>query len=193
MARPPSFDRAEVVRAAMEVFWQEGYQRASIKALGEAMGLKPGSIYAAFGSKEGLFLEVLEAYVARIGATVDLHRVGPRGVLEGWFAEHIAAATATPRGRGCLLLNSAFEVHAVDAQSADRVRHELELLESFFEACVRAARAEGGCASDGAPQASDRATARALVGALGGISMLSRAGSPRAALEDVARVALAAV
>ena len=135
---------------------------------------------------------MLETYVARIGAEVDLGRVGPRGVLEGWFAAHISAATATPEGRGCLLLNSAFEVRAVEPASAEAIRHELELLESFFEACVRAARAEGP-PPDGAPRAEPRATARALVSALGGISMLSRAGSPRPALEEVARVALMAV
>lgn len=192
MARPPSFDRRAVVLAAMEVFWQLGYQRASIKVLGEAMGLKPGSIYAAFGSKEGLFREVLEAYVGQVGAKVSLDRVGPAGVLEGWFAEHIAAATATPEGRGCLLLNSAFEVAAVDSPSADLIRHELELLESFFEACVRAARAQRP-APPGGSRADAKATARALVSTLGGISMLSRAGSSRSDLEEVARVALMAV
>jgi AcrR family transcriptional regulator len=61
MARKPEFDRGDVVRRAMEVFWRSGYEGASMKLLGEAMGLAPGSIYAAFGSKEGLFHEALAA------------------------------------------------------------------------------------------------------------------------------------
>ncbi|MCA9619854.1 MAG: TetR/AcrR family transcriptional regulator [Myxococcales bacterium] len=192
MARQPTFDRAEVVRAAMEVFWREGYQGASIKQLGEAMGLMPGSIYAAFGSKEGLFREVLDAYVARVRGGASAERVAPRTILERWFAEHIAAATATPEGRGCLLLNSAFEVQAIDPGPAERVREELAALEAFFETCVKAARrGEGAEGRDGHP--TPKATARLLVAALGGISMLSRAGASKRSLEDVARASLAAV
>jgi len=190
MARQASFDRAEVLQAAMLVFWQRGYRGASLKQLGEAMGLQPGSIYAAFGSKEELFREALQLYLARVGETVQLGRQDPREVLERWFAEHVAAATATPEGRGCLLLNAAFEVQAVDPQSADLVRHELAALESFFEACVRAARL---AESAGSERPDPKATARMLVAALGGISMLSRSGASREALQDAARVALAAV
>ena len=66
VARTPEFERDVVVRQAMDVFWRRGFQGASLSLLGAAMGLKPGSIYAAFGSKEELFREALAAYVKRV-------------------------------------------------------------------------------------------------------------------------------
>ncbi|GAB3998060.1 hypothetical protein GCM10029992_22820 [Glycomyces albus] len=51
MGRVQTFDTAEVVRAARTVFWQHGYEDASIPALEAATGLRRSSIYHAFGSK----------------------------------------------------------------------------------------------------------------------------------------------
>ncbi len=56
------FDRTEVVDAAMQLFWQRGYQAASMQDVFQATGLQPGSLYNAFGSKAGLFEEALRYY-----------------------------------------------------------------------------------------------------------------------------------
>jgi len=58
--RPRSFDRAAALRRAMEVFWAKGYEGASLSDLTAAMGINSPSLYAAFGSKEALFLEATE-------------------------------------------------------------------------------------------------------------------------------------
>jgi AcrR family transcriptional regulator len=44
------------------VFWQKGYDDASITDLVKAMGITPPSLYAAFGNKESLFLRTLQHY-----------------------------------------------------------------------------------------------------------------------------------
>src|SRR5688572_17121419 len=54
--RPRSFDREAALDAALEVFWEKGYESASISDLTAAMGINPPSLYAAFGDKEKLFL-----------------------------------------------------------------------------------------------------------------------------------------
>ncbi len=59
MPRTPEYDRSHVVDQAMAVFWERGYGKTSICDLVAATGLKPGSLYAAFGSKKGIYLEVL--------------------------------------------------------------------------------------------------------------------------------------
>ncbi|MGR9101283.1 MAG: TetR/AcrR family transcriptional regulator, partial [Gammaproteobacteria bacterium] len=56
MARPIEFDRNHVLKQAIRVFWLKGYHAASVKNLTDATGLLPGSLYAAFGDKRGLFL-----------------------------------------------------------------------------------------------------------------------------------------
>ncbi|MCA9695658.1 MAG: helix-turn-helix transcriptional regulator, partial [Myxococcales bacterium] len=82
----------------MEVFWREGFHGASIAQLGAAMGLRPGSIYAAFGSKEGLFREALAAYTRQVRARARALQLGPRALLERWFTLHIDRALAEAGG-----------------------------------------------------------------------------------------------
>ena len=60
--RPLSFDREAALDKAMHVFWEHGYEAASIADLTAAMGITPPSLYTAFGDKAHLFLEAIEAY-----------------------------------------------------------------------------------------------------------------------------------
>ena len=60
--RPLSFDRDAALEQAMHVFWERGYEAASIADLTAAMGITPPSLYTAFGDKEHLFLEAIERY-----------------------------------------------------------------------------------------------------------------------------------
>src|SRR5262245_34969193 len=58
--RPRTFDREEAVRQARDVFWALGYEGATLADLQRAMGgITAPSFYAAFGSKEQLFREVI--------------------------------------------------------------------------------------------------------------------------------------
>jgi len=52
----------------MEVFWQHGYEGASMTDLTKAMGINSPSLYAAFGCKEALFREAVAHYDATVGA-----------------------------------------------------------------------------------------------------------------------------
>ena len=56
------FDRQYVLNKAISLFWKVGYNATSMQALFEVTGLKPGSVYLAFGNKEGLFKESLKSY-----------------------------------------------------------------------------------------------------------------------------------
>ena len=60
MARPVEYNREEVVEKAMQTFWKKGYHATSMADLVEATGLNPGSIYAAFKSKENFFITTID-------------------------------------------------------------------------------------------------------------------------------------
>ncbi len=62
LGRPRKFDEDTALEAAMRVFWQKGYEGASLRALTDAMGLDRKSMYLTFGDKGSLFKKVLHRY-----------------------------------------------------------------------------------------------------------------------------------
>src|SRR5262245_2265465 len=62
MGRPTGFSTDQALEAAMRVFWQKGYEGASLTDLTGAMGINRSSMYAAFGDKEALFQKALKRY-----------------------------------------------------------------------------------------------------------------------------------
>ena len=73
--------RREILEAARDVFAEEGYDRASVRAIARQAGVDPALVYHYFDGKPALFVELLE--LAR----------DPRAVME-------AAAAVSGPGRG---------------------------------------------------------------------------------------------
>lgn len=70
MARA-QFDRDQVIDNAMQLFWQRGFAGGSMQQIVQATGLKPGSIYLAFDSKEGLYAACLKRYAEHSKQMID--------------------------------------------------------------------------------------------------------------------------
>jgi AcrR family transcriptional regulator len=108
MARPRVFEETEVLDRAMEVFWRHGYEGASMAELTKAMGLNSPSIYAAFGSKRGLFDAVLKRYRERRTAHREyvLASATAREVAERLLYGAIEWLVDPSEPRGCLLIQA---------------------------------------------------------------------------------------
>ena len=65
------FERDKVIRVASQLFWQKGFYATSTRDLQEAVNMRPGSIYAAFGSKEGLYSESLKDYTVQMKSQIE--------------------------------------------------------------------------------------------------------------------------
>jgi AcrR family transcriptional regulator len=63
--RPRAFDRDHAVLEAARLFWRRGYSGTSTRTLVATLGLSTSSLYAAFGSKAGLFEEAVRTYAER--------------------------------------------------------------------------------------------------------------------------------
>ncbi len=126
MARPRSFSTEQVVDAAQGVFWRSGYQQAAIGDLERATGLHRSSLYAAFGTKQAIFGQALEAYLAGfIGPRLaPLERPGAgTGDIERFLAGLATFFRTDKRARqGCLMINSIAEHEGRSGHLAGRAQ-----------------------------------------------------------------------
>ena len=104
--RPRTFDRTAALRRAMDVFWAKGYEGASISELAAAMGINSPSLYAAYGSKEALFLEATDFYSRVEGPDIWLaldEAPTARHAIELFLSRTAKAYSQTDRPQGCLI------------------------------------------------------------------------------------------
>ncbi|RII09653.1 HTH-type transcriptional repressor ComR [Streptomyces sp. YIM 130001] len=107
--RPRGFDPDEALERAMLVFWEHGYEGASLANLTHAMGISTTSMYAAFGNKEGLFRKALERYTDGPGGYMARAMEGSTalGVVATILSGAIRSTTRPASPRGCLGVHGA--------------------------------------------------------------------------------------
>jgi AcrR family transcriptional regulator len=139
--RPRKFDEAQILDVARDLFWRQGYEGTSLKDLTAAMGITPPSLYAAFGSKEGLYRRALDRYAQTYGAQLlegmaeerDLKRAFAR-LIENCVTQ-FGAGTVPP---GCMistgLLGCAPENDAVARDLTARRMAMADLLHARLQA-----------------------------------------------------------
>jgi AcrR family transcriptional regulator len=188
--RPRSFDRDRALHRALEVFWTRGYGAATVAELCAAMGIKPPSLYAAFGNKDALFLEALRHYETTYWAAPwralddepDLRRGMKRFLCE---AAGILSSRDVPCG--CLVVQNSGSV----SPDSDEVREALRTLRDASKASFRA-RLDRARDAGALPTATDtQALAAAFAAVLQGMSAQARDGATREQLERIAGAALA--
>jgi AcrR family transcriptional regulator len=188
--RPRGFCIDTALDRAMTVFWRQGYEGASLADLTREMGINPPSLYAAFGSKEGLFRAVLERYDARRKEFMDRVLAAPdaRAVAQ-YYLEGVAEFAADTSGRnppGCLLLQSGLSC-GDQVIPEELARHRAEK-ETALRERLTVAREAGDL-----PENADAAAlARYLIAVSNGICVQATAGASAEELRGIARMALAA-
>ena len=190
MARPREFDEMTALEAAIECFWQNGYEATSVRDLAQKMGLSAPSLYNAYGDKRALYERALEHYLDQ-SARARIKRLEeslpPKQAVRQFIEEIIRHSVNDPERRGCFLINSALEVAPHDRELRVFVADRFAEIESFFRRSIKAAQAEGTVPQNRAA----KDLARLLLGVLLGIRVLARSKPQRALLEGVARPALA--
>jgi TetR/AcrR family transcriptional repressor of nem operon len=145
MARPRSFDPDEALDLARDVFWQKGFQGASLDDITAATGLNKPSLYAAFGDKDALFLKVLDRYHARIVANAErILKEGPaaRDAIERWLTSFVPFCSGIKGSRGCLSVNTAADGAADQKAVRKRIERFNRKLEQLLSNRLRADRAQ---------------------------------------------------
>lgn len=189
--RPRSFDRNAVLRAAMGLFQAHGYEGTSMADLTAAMGIPAPSLYNAFGSKEGLFRETVEYYVANDGgATARALREQPtaRSAIETMMRSALTTAADGSESLGCLVVLGATNCAEEHRDIDDFLKgHRQGNCEAIHQRLLR------GQAEKELPDKVDTAALASFYATImNGLAIQIRDGVPRTALEKVVETAMAA-
>jgi len=181
--RPRSFDKDTAVHQAMQLFWQRGYEPTSLTDLKAVMGnISAASFYAAFGSKEALFREVLARYFkthGQVTAPIRDPAFQPREAVEQTLRRSAKMQTDPEHPFGCLIVLSTATCSAENQHIQASLAEERERTRASFLACVSRAAACGHLPDD----ADSIALATTFNTFLVGLSTQARDGVPLAALE----------
>ena len=152
LPRKPEYDRDELIDRARDLFWKQGWAGTSLKDLENVLKLKPGSFYAAFGSKDALFALAMDRYVAdgarRIQRLVAEH--GPLGALQAFPFKVISRIDAP--AKACMLSKTVLEMSGRNHELAGVANRHLQTMEAHFAQAFTDAQALGEIAAVHDPQ-----------------------------------------
>jgi len=190
VGRPRRFDANKALDAAMRVFWEKGYEGASLADLTRAMRIERPSLYAAFGNKEALFRKVLDRYACKVSAfvTESLNEPTARAAVERLLLNGADALTSACSPAGCLMIQAGLS----GGDDSKRICRELNRRRGEGETALRKrlerARREG----DLPPDANPEDLARYVYTVSHGMAIQAKAGASRAQLHRIAETALKA-
>ncbi len=120
MVRPVKFNREKVLGKATQLFWSKGYQGTTMRDIGRATELNPGSLYGSFGKKRDIFFMVLEHYYINLteGINQSLNSTDTNNAILDVLFQRIIFENNKPTEKGCLLVNCLLEMaHDRDIQA----------------------------------------------------------------------------
>jgi AcrR family transcriptional regulator len=191
MARTKVFDPAQALEAAMDVFWNKGYEATSLHDLLSAMNIGRQSMYDTFGDKKQLYLAALAHYAD--GGREALRRrlsAGPSALgAIGAFLQDVARSDAGQRERGCLAVNAVAEFGKGDPEVFAFTERSQQVTERIFAEALARAREQGELASS----VDLDAAAHFIHTAIRGMRISAKAGASAAQLGATAGFTMAAL
>jgi AcrR family transcriptional regulator len=187
--RPREFDADKALAAALRVFWQRGYESASMVELTDAMGITKPSLYACFGNKEALFRKALDLYEREKLCYVStaLEADTARGVAERLLYGALRTHCGESDPQGCLGVISTVTC----GSEAESIRKDVLARRASSEAAL-ARRFERARADGDLPHHVDpEALASYVTTVLQGLSLKAGANVARETLSKIVETTLA--
>lgn len=186
--RPRVFDPDEALDKALQIFWNRGYEGASLAELTETLGVNKPSLYAAFGNKEELFMKALSKYVQGPAAFVReiVNEPTAHAVAKRFLYQAAEFLTQSSHPKGCMIVQGALS----GGESAEMIKSVLMEYRAGYEKLLtkrfEQAKADGDLPSDANPAA----LAKYLAMLHQGMSVQATSGASEEELKTVADLAL---
>lgn len=129
MGRPKSFDPDVALDRAVDVFWEKGYEGASVDDLTRAMGINRFSMYNTFGDKHALFMQALAKHECEWERDVlpKIEAIGSFAAMQAFVYANIDAVLEQTEHRcGCVMVLTAVSRAGHDAESRSAVERHTE-------------------------------------------------------------------
>lgn len=183
MARTREFDEAKVLEAAMQLFWEKGYEATSLSDLTARMGIQRPSIYSTFGDKKELFEAALRRYTTSRASEIRTKLQSYASVKQAFsifFEEVITAEYTKDLSNGCFCINTMVELAPHDEKFEILTReHQLYLSVIFQETIERGIQSEELEANTDA-----KSLAQALIVALIGLTVMLKSQPQRSFVDN---------
>ncbi|WP_342492265.1 TetR/AcrR family transcriptional regulator [Bacillus sp. FSL M7-0003] len=144
MARSKEFDEKEVLRKAMELFWEQGYEKTSMQDLVDHMGIHRRSIYDTFGDKRSLFLASLNNYeelIVNEMESIISSTSSIKQTIRDVFIFVLNSIKQYPKG--CLSVNAAIELSLLDKEIGRIVTKMFNRTEDMFNNLIKRGQTSG--------------------------------------------------
>ena len=185
--RPRQFDPETAVAKYVELFWTNGFERTSVDDLQDAAGIKRGSFYAAFGTKNHACTLAVDLYVGTNTAKILAVLEDAEDPIEGLsaFLRTAGRFMAENTGRGCLFFSLCSDVEGLPADVGAQLRQHEHAFFARIEKRIREASKAGLLPTE---QSSGASTAfvRAM---LFGLNGMARAGATERSILQAAEAA----
>ena len=146
MSKHAKFNREDVIEKATNLYWEKGFHGTSMRNLQNVIDMRPGSIYACFGSKENLFREAIVHYKTTFSTQLNLALADELPIIEA-LRLFIKKATiddqrSAPSGM-CMLVKTMGELTDEHADLLAKTRQLLAEIETEFSEVMKKAIAQG--------------------------------------------------
>jgi TetR/AcrR family transcriptional repressor of nem operon len=169
VGRPREFDEEAALEAAMDAFWQKGYEATSMADLCTCTGLHKGSLYQAFGDKHAMFMQCLKHYADtefKETAAVVLQHESPLESVRALVREVCEHAV---EGKGCMMINSMVELAPHDPEVKKAIGYEGQRRMRVVTELLTRAQQLGEIRADLVPQ---RLAQQLMIGLAGSAAMV---------------------
>ncbi len=148
MPRPARHDRSIALDKAVDLFWQRGYHATSMKHIEQALDMRPGSLYATFGSKRELFSETLNRYARLTGEELAQCLATEDNLVAGFqqYLRSLAGPCLIREGtppRACMVIKTLLEVNEEEPALQQQANAVLDQMEGLFTEQLMRAQAQG--------------------------------------------------
>lgn len=185
LGRPRTFDRDVAITQALHLFWEHGYDATSLSQLKATIGggITAPSFYAAFGSKQALFNEVMEHYLDTYGRVTDSlfdTTLPPRDAIELTLRRSAKMQCEPGHPTGCLVALGLMSACSDESKAiSEPLARARDLNRAGIVACIQRAVAAGELPATVIPET----LAAVFDSFLLGLSTLARDGVPHATLD----------